>query len=97
MLDEAKTPEAKQMMQLLLGPLAVGRPIAAPPGTPHDRVALLRKAMDDTIADQDFQALARKTRIDVQSMSGEETAKAVEALSEASPTAVTRLKAIIGK
>ena len=28
-LDEAKTPEARKMMQLLLAPLAVGRPIAA--------------------------------------------------------------------
>jgi tripartite-type tricarboxylate transporter receptor subunit TctC len=97
MLDEAKTPEAKQMMRLLLAPLAVGRPIAAPPGTPADRVAVLRKAMIDTLADPDFQAYAKKVHIDVQPMTGDETAQAVQTLSEASPAAVARLRAIVGK
>jgi tripartite-type tricarboxylate transporter receptor subunit TctC len=60
-------------------------------------VALLRKAMMDTLADPDFQALAKKVRIDVQSMTGEETAKAVEAMSEASPAAVVQLKSIVGE
>jgi tripartite-type tricarboxylate transporter receptor subunit TctC len=97
MLDQAKTPEAKQMLQALLAPLELGRPIAAPPGTPADRVALLRKAMTETLADPDFQALARKFRIDVQSMTGTETAKAVDTMFEASPAAVAQLKLIIGE
>lgn len=97
MLDEAKTPDARKMMQLLLAPLAVGRPIAAPPETPADRVALLRQAMTDTLADADFQAFAKKARIDVQSMTGEETAQAVDTLSDASPELAAQLKAIIAK
>jgi tripartite-type tricarboxylate transporter receptor subunit TctC len=97
MLDEAKTPAARQMMQVLLAPLALGRPIAAPPGTPADRVALLRKAMTDTLADPDFQAVARKVRIDVQPMTGIETAKAVDAMFGASPAAVAQLRATIGE
>lgn len=97
MLDEAKTPQAKQMMRLLLAPLALGRPIAAPPGTASDRVALLRKAMADTLADPDFQALAKKVRIDVQSMTGAETAKAVDTMFEAPPAVVAQLKSIVGE
>jgi tripartite-type tricarboxylate transporter receptor subunit TctC len=97
MLDEAKTPEARQMMQLLLAPLALGRPIAAPPGTPADRVAALRRAMDETLADPDFQALAKKVRIDVQSMTGQETERAVDDMSRASPAAIAKLKSIIGE
>lgn len=97
MLDQAKTPEAKQMMRLLFTPLALGRPIAAPPGTPSDRVAVLRKALTDTLADPDFQAIAKKVHIDVQSMTGEETARAVESMSEASPAVIAQLKAIIGE
>jgi hypothetical protein len=38
MLDEEKWPGAKQMMRVLLAPLELGRPIAAPPSTPADRV-----------------------------------------------------------
>jgi tripartite-type tricarboxylate transporter receptor subunit TctC len=95
-LDQAKTPEQQQMMHLLLAPLALGRPIAAPPGVPAARVAVLRKAMADTLADADFKARAKKVRIDVQSMTGKETAEAVEALSEASPAVVAKLRSIIG-
>ncbi len=97
MLDEAKTPEAKQMMRLLLAPLSLGRPIAAPPGTPPDRVAVLRKAMTDTLVDPDFQALAKRVRIDVRPMTGAETAKAVDAMFEASPAVVAQLKSIVGE
>jgi tripartite-type tricarboxylate transporter receptor subunit TctC len=97
MLDEAKTPEARQMMQVLLAPLALGRPIAAPPGTPPERVALLRKAMTDTLADPAFQAIAKQVRIDVQPMTGTETAQAVDAMFEASPAAVAQLKSIVGE
>jgi tripartite-type tricarboxylate transporter receptor subunit TctC len=96
MLDEAKTPEAKGIMRLLLTPLALGRPIAAPPGTPPDKVVLLRKAIIDTLADPDFQAVAKKVRIDVQPMTGEETARAVDSMSETSIASVARLKSIIG-
>jgi tripartite-type tricarboxylate transporter receptor subunit TctC len=97
MLDEAKTPEAKQMIRLLLAPLALGRPIAAPPGTPPDRIGILRKAMTDTLADPDFQTLAKKVRIDVQPMTGAETAKAVDAMFEASPAVVAQLKSIVSE
>jgi tripartite-type tricarboxylate transporter receptor subunit TctC len=97
MLDEAKSPQAKQMMRALLAPLELGRPIAAPPGTPPDRVALLRKAMTETLADPDFQALAKKVQIDVQPTTGAETAKAVDIIFETSPAVVAQLKSIIGK
>jgi tripartite-type tricarboxylate transporter receptor subunit TctC len=97
MLDEAKTPEAKQMMRVLFTPLALGRPIAAPPRTSADRVALLRKAMTDTLADPDFQALAEKVQIDIQPMTGEETARAVDSMFTISPATAAQLKFIIGE
>jgi tripartite-type tricarboxylate transporter receptor subunit TctC len=96
MLDQAKTPEQKQMMQALLAPLTLGRPIAAPPGAPKDRVDALRMAMKDTLTDPAFVAEAKKLRIDVQWMTGHETAKAVDAMAGVSPEAVARLKAMVG-
>jgi tripartite-type tricarboxylate transporter receptor subunit TctC len=96
MLDQAKTPEARQMIQVLLAPLTLGRPIAAPPGTPQDRVDVLRKAMTATLTDPEFLAEAKKLRIDIQPMDTEATAKAVGTMFEASPEAVAHLKSIIG-
>lgn len=97
MLDQAKSPQARQMMRVLLAPLELGRPIAAPPGTPADRVALLRKAMTDTLGDPDFRTLAKKLRIDVQPMTGAETDKAVDTMFAASPALVAQLRSIIGE
>lgn len=97
MLDEARSPEAKQMMRMLLAPLALGRAIAAPPGTPAGRVALLRKAMKDTLDDADFRSRATKLRVDVQPMTGTETTKAVDTMFTGSPALVAQLKSIVGE
>ena len=43
-VDLAKTPEARQIMELAYTQQAFGRPYILPPGTPADRVAALRKA-----------------------------------------------------
>ena len=97
MLDQAKTLEQKQLLQLLFAPLALNRTIAAPPGVPADRVASLRKAMEDTEVDPDFRAAAQKVRVDIQSMTGAETEKAVDAMADASPDTIAQLKTIVGE
>jgi tripartite-type tricarboxylate transporter receptor subunit TctC len=49
--DLAPDDEARQVMKLVFSPWAYGAPVMAPPNTPDDRVAILRKAflemMDD--------------------------------------------------
>ena len=42
-LDQAKTPEARQALEFLFIPLALGRAFAAPPDTPKDRLEVLRQ------------------------------------------------------
>ncbi|MGE5539955.1 MAG: Bug family tripartite tricarboxylate transporter substrate binding protein [Gemmatimonas sp.] len=59
-LDEAKTPEIRAALEFLFAPLALGRPLAAPPGTPKDRVAALAKAVVDTMRDAEFVADAER-------------------------------------
>ena len=48
--DYAKTAETRQIMQLIFGWLVMDRPLAAPPGTPPERVAALRTGFDETMA-----------------------------------------------
>jgi tripartite-type tricarboxylate transporter receptor subunit TctC len=60
-INFAKTPEAKKLIELGAhdaGTLA--RPFVLPPGTPKDRVQILRKAFADTMTDPEFLADAKK-------------------------------------
>jgi tripartite-type tricarboxylate transporter receptor subunit TctC len=55
-LDLIKDPIKRELMEIASAPLALGRPIAAPPGTPGDRVAALRAALAETFRDPDYRA-----------------------------------------
>lgn len=63
--DLVANPEDKLFMEATFGPLAVGRPFAAPPGVPAERVAVLRAAFAATLKDAEFLAEAAALKIDV--------------------------------
>jgi tripartite-type tricarboxylate transporter receptor subunit TctC len=48
----------------------MGRPLAAPPGVPPDRIAALRAAFDATLTDPGFMAEADKTQMEIDPLSG---------------------------
>jgi len=62
----------RQMLDILSGDVAVGRPILTTPDVPADRVQALRKAFDDTMADPQFIEAARQANIYINPMGGEE-------------------------
>jgi tripartite-type tricarboxylate transporter receptor subunit TctC len=74
-LDLVSDPQNKQVMELILMRQEAGRPFAAPPDTPPDRVAALRQAFDATLADPAFVAEAQKTRLEIDPLTGQEIAK----------------------
>ncbi len=53
-LDLAKTPEDRALLEALVAPQVFARPFAAPPGVPEDRAAALRKAFGETVRDPAF-------------------------------------------
>jgi tripartite-type tricarboxylate transporter receptor subunit TctC len=63
--------EDRQMLALLIGPTAMARSFAAPPGLPPDRATLLRRAFDATMKDQEFLAEAAKMQADIAPTTGE--------------------------
>jgi hypothetical protein len=67
-----KTPEHKQLANLIFRQTELARPLAAPPGTPKDRVAALRKAMLATMKDPGMVADGKKVAIDWDPVPGEE-------------------------
>jgi len=66
-IDEnlAKNPVGKAIMGIRAVPLTIGRVFAAPPGTPADRVKILREAFSKAIHDKDLLADAKKAKIGI--------------------------------
>jgi tripartite-type tricarboxylate transporter receptor subunit TctC len=70
-----KTDEQRQVADVIFRQTELARPLAAPPGTPKERVAALRKAMLDAITDPALAADAARMTIDLDPIPGEETAQ----------------------
>jgi tripartite-type tricarboxylate transporter receptor subunit TctC len=76
--------------------VAIARPLAAPPGVPDDRVAILRQAFDATMKDADFLADAARQHSDIDPMSGAETQAAVARLLGTPKPVIADLQAALG-
>jgi len=71
-IDFAKTPEDRQVMELVYSQAVIGRPYVLPDGVPHERVAALRKAFMAALADPALLAEAEKLKLDVEPISGDD-------------------------
>ncbi|MGH7817988.1 MAG: Bug family tripartite tricarboxylate transporter substrate binding protein, partial [Candidatus Binatia bacterium] len=72
-------------------------PYVLPPGTPKERVQMLRNAFLDTLKDREFLAEAEKTKLDVGAVSGEEVERIIGGLFKLEPALVAKLKGILTK
>jgi tripartite-type tricarboxylate transporter receptor subunit TctC len=88
--DLAKTDEQRQILRLIFGRQVMGRPFAAPPGAPEERIAELRKAFMQTMADRDFLDDAARMKLEVQPVSGQEIEKLVSDIYQTTSPAVAR-------
>jgi tripartite-type tricarboxylate transporter receptor subunit TctC len=97
-IDYAKTDLDRKVIQVGIhdyNPTA--RPYVLPPGTPKDRVQVLRKAFADTFKDPEFIADAQKAKLDLSPLNGEEFEKTVLEFYRAEPEVVAKLKDILLK
>jgi tripartite-type tricarboxylate transporter receptor subunit TctC len=74
-MEQTKDAEKLQILKLMLAAQEMARPFAAPPGIPSDRAAALAAAFDATMKDPDYLADAKKSRIDVNPVSGADIQK----------------------
>jgi tripartite-type tricarboxylate transporter receptor subunit TctC len=72
--DTVKSDDDKRVLDFIFKQAELARPLAAPPNLPKARVEALRTAMLDTMKDPAFIADAAKLGIDLEPVSGEETA-----------------------
>jgi tripartite-type tricarboxylate transporter receptor subunit TctC len=95
--DYAKTDEARQIFTLVFGWLDLERPIAAPPGTPPERVRALREGFDRAMKDPALLADADKVNVGIEPMSGAAIEKFVADVSRTPAAVTSRAAEILGR
>jgi tripartite-type tricarboxylate transporter receptor subunit TctC len=94
--DLAKSDEARKLILTVARTNGVlNRFYVLPPGTPRDRVRLLRKAFMDTIKDPEFLADTQRAKLDLDPIDGEEIQKQVRELFKLDPALVGKMKEIL--
>ena len=81
-VDESFAPnaKAKAIMALRSAPEVIGRPYVMPPKTPEAMVKAMRKAFAETIDDPALKAEAKKAKMDLNYVDGEEALKVMNEL-----------------
>lgn len=93
LMDEFKTPATKRRTaEAMLQGGEWARPLMAPPGTPADRVAILRAAYEKVAKDPELIAEAKKMRIDVTPQGGEKLQGMAKAVMAQPPEVITQIK-----
>ncbi len=87
-----KDAESRSVLELILGQQVFGRPFLLPPGVPAERVAVLRRAFDDTVADKAFLGDAEKMGLEVTPASGARVQDLVERMYSSPPNIVKRAR-----
>jgi tripartite-type tricarboxylate transporter receptor subunit TctC len=83
--DLATSALGKSLMGIKSIPGAIGRAFAVAPGTPADRVAILRDAFAKAIKDPELIAEAQKAKIEMQFISAEQVLKDFNAMMNQTP------------
>jgi len=94
--DLAKSDEARKLILTAARTNGVlNRFYVLPPGTPRERVRLLRKAFLDTIKDPEFIADTQRAKLDLDPIDGEEVQRQVRELFKLEPALVAKMKQIL--
>lgn len=95
-IDYAKTEEARQLIEAGIHAVSAAyRPFVVPPGTAKDRVQILRNAFMETMKDKDFLEDAKRSKLDLNPLNGEELGRNVTGLFSLKPSLVERLREIL--
>jgi tripartite-type tricarboxylate transporter receptor subunit TctC len=85
----------KSLMGIKAIPMAIGRAFAAAPGTPADRLAILRDAFAKALKDPELQAEGEKAKIKLQLISDEQVQKDFNALINQTPETLREMSKYI--
>lgn len=85
-------PDDKRMLRFFFLKFEMHRPIYAPPDTPPERLAALRKAFDQAVADPEFLSMADRMGLLIRPLDGAGVAQLVEEIMTTPQPVVDRLR-----
>jgi tripartite-type tricarboxylate transporter receptor subunit TctC len=94
-LDLAKTPDDRQVLEVLCAPSATGYPDFMGPGVPQDRIAAVRSAYEQSLKDPEFLADVQRQGLDLDPISAAEITDTVRGIYALPPAAVARARDLL--
>jgi tripartite-type tricarboxylate transporter receptor subunit TctC len=91
----ARSPEELEALKVIFSSGEAGRPFAAPPGVPPDRLEALRQAFTKTMSDPEFLAYANQAKLEVVPSTGEEVAAFVNRIAKSPPAVVETARKLL--
>ncbi len=96
-MDRYKTSEAgRSLAKVILASGDLGRPIVATPGIPAERVKILREAFIKAVNDPELLEDAKRKKLDLDPVSGEELETLGKEIVAQPPEVVERMKKLLG-
>jgi tripartite-type tricarboxylate transporter receptor subunit TctC len=96
LLDKTTSSEQHQALSLILAPQAVARPFAMPPGTPADRLQVVRAAFMATMIDPEFVREAKAAGLDIDPIPGLAIAELYKKVYATTPSVVADARRAAG-
>lgn len=94
-LDLVTAPQDRQIVQLVLDRMTLGRPLFGPPGIAADRMALLRRAFRQAVEDPELKADAQRQRLALDPTWGEDADRVIKELYATPAPVVERARKIV--
>jgi tripartite-type tricarboxylate transporter receptor subunit TctC len=92
LIDLAKDPQDKKVLEVAFAPLELAWPFFAPPDLPADRLAALRTAFDQTVKDPEFKEKADQIGLDLDPIDGQKMQGIINDLYKVSPAVLEDVK-----
>ena len=97
LMDKRKAPDVtRRLATVLLSPDTIGRPLAATPGVPAERVKLLRNAFNKALVDAELVSEAKKRGWEIEPVSGEELEAIGKRVMAQPADVIERMKKVLG-
>jgi tripartite-type tricarboxylate transporter receptor subunit TctC len=93
-VDLARNDQERAILRAVMNATEVGTSFMTTPGVPADRVAVLRRAFEETMKDPDFLAEAAQLKLTVNPLTGEELQKLVAEVSNLAPDLVEKVRTV---
>jgi tripartite-type tricarboxylate transporter receptor subunit TctC len=95
--DFVTSEEMRKVFEFHFHTKLLGRPLAGPPGIPADRLAVLRRAFQDTLRDPEFLAEANKANLDIDPATHEQVEQLLAQFADYPKAIIERAKAAIAR